>query len=122
MIENKPLIYIAGPYSDGDQVENVRRACRFADELLDTGMFHVVVPHTSMLYHAISPKQHGVWVELGCALARRCDAVLRISGESPGADEEVRVAREHAKPVFTSPDAVIKWFQELIHGQGGEVA
>lgn len=121
MVENKPLIYVAGPYSDGDPIENTRRAVRAADELLDTGMFHVVVPHTSLIYHAISPKIHAVWVELGCALARRCDAVLRLSGVSPGADAEVREASALGKPIFTDAQDAIRWFVEVANGQGGEV-
>jgi hypothetical protein len=35
-------------------------------------------------------------------LLDRCDAVLRIGGESTGADEMVAIAREQGKPVFAS--------------------
>ena len=34
-------------------------------------------------------------------LLRRCDAVLRIAGESRGADQDVALARELGLPVFT---------------------
>jgi hypothetical protein len=33
-------------------------------------------------------------------LLERCDAVLRIEGESKGADEDVRIARERGLPVY----------------------
>lgn len=33
-------------------------------------------------------------------LIRRCDAVLRIEGQSRGADEDVRLARERGLPVY----------------------
>jgi hypothetical protein len=35
-------------------------------------------------------------------LVSRCDAVLRLSGASKGADEDVRLAREHGLMVFES--------------------
>ena len=35
-------------------------------------------------------------------LLTRCDAVLRIPGESKGADQGVRIARERGLPVFRS--------------------
>ena len=33
-------------------------------------------------------------------LLRHCDAVLRLPGESTGADEDVRIARERGLPVY----------------------
>ena len=33
-------------------------------------------------------------------LLERCDAVLRIEGQSKGADEDVRLARERGLPVY----------------------
>jgi 3-phosphoglycerate kinase len=33
-------------------------------------------------------------------LLQHCDAVLRLPGDSKGADEDVRVARERGLPVF----------------------
>jgi hypothetical protein len=33
-------------------------------------------------------------------LLERCDAVLRIPGESKGADQDVAIARERGLPVF----------------------
>lgn len=34
-------------------------------------------------------------------LLQRCDAVLRIEGESKGADEDVRIARQRGLPVYS---------------------
>jgi hypothetical protein len=34
-------------------------------------------------------------------LLLRCDAVLRIEGESKGADEDVRIARQRGLPVYS---------------------
>jgi len=39
-------------------------------------------------------------------LLTRCDAVLRIPGESKGADQDVRIARERGLPVFRSVEEI----------------
>lgn len=39
-------------------------------------------------------------------LLSRCDGVLRLSGASKGADEDVRLARERGLPVWFSIDEV----------------
>ena len=38
-----------------------------------------------------------------------CDAVLRLPGESKGADNEVRVAKANKIPVFYSIDALTQY-------------
>ena len=39
-------------------------------------------------------------------LLERCDAVLRIAGESTGADQDVRLARERGLPVYHSIEEI----------------
>ncbi len=39
-------------------------------------------------------------------LIAHCDAVLRIEGESQGADEDVRLAASLGKPVYRTVDAL----------------
>jgi len=43
------------------------------------------------------------------AWLRRCDAILRLPGHSPGADREMAAAAEQGIPAFGSVDAVIEW-------------
>ena len=40
--------------------------------------------------------------ELSRAAASRCDAVLRLTGESEGADAEVKIIRDHGGQIFRS--------------------
>ena len=40
------------------------------------------------------------------ALLQHADAVLRLSGESRGADQDVAIARERGLPVYTSLDEI----------------
>jgi hypothetical protein len=47
-----------------------------------------------------------------------CDAVLRLSGESKGADIECTLARKHGIPVFAEDDGygfgdLVKWRDNL---------
>jgi hypothetical protein len=39
-------------------------------------------------------------------LLQHCDAVLRLPGESRGADQDVAIARERGLPVYTSLDEI----------------
>lgn len=39
-------------------------------------------------------------------LLERCDAVLRIEGESKGADEDVRLAKERGLPVYRTMEEI----------------
>lgn len=103
----KPLVYIAAPYTKPDPVENTHNAFKIADSLLDVCV--PLVPHFTMFWHALSPKPYEQWLEIDRAYLRVCDAVLRIGGESSGADGEVAYARELDKPVFENPGELIRW-------------
>ncbi len=92
-------IYIAGPYSRGDQVLNVRAAVLAADRLMASG-YTPFVPHLSMLWHQIAPKEYEEWVEYDNQWLRKCDAVLRLPGASQGADAESMLAQSLGIPVF----------------------
>jgi hypothetical protein len=39
-------------------------------------------------------------------LLQHCDAVLRLPGESTGADQDVAIARERGLPVYTAIDQI----------------
>lgn len=98
----RPRVYVAGPYTMPDPCENVRRAVHAADELELLGC-HPVVPHLSHLHHLIAPRDYGRWLERGLEELRSCDALVRLHGESPGADIEVALAVELGLPVFHTP-------------------
>ena len=100
----KKLIYIAAPYSSNPEM-NVTKALEAADILFERG-YIPVIPHLYHQWHNISPKSYDKWMEMGSAMLERCDGVLRLPGESPGADEEVRMAQELDKPVYFGLDDV----------------
>ena len=97
----RKVIYISAPYTLGDTAENVRNACLAGDEILRKG--HIAfVPHLMHLWHLISPKPHQDWIDIDLALLPRMDALLRLPGESYGADREVLLAKALNIPVFYS--------------------
>ncbi len=105
----KRIIYIAAPYgrrrglSEKECEQNVQRAILYARILITKG-FIPIVPH---LYHYIhagwdaSPGED-TWLSLCKPLVSLSDAVLRIAGESQGADDDVQVALLDGIPVFYS--------------------
>ena len=95
------LIYIASPYTKGDVVINVRRQIDTGDRIL--GMGHIpYVPNLTHFWHFVSPKAYEIWMDIDSEILKRCDAVLRLSGESKGADREVELAKSLGIPVYYS--------------------
>lgn len=94
----RKLIYLAAPYTSNPE-ENVKKALDAADIVFARG-YIPYVPHLSHHWHTQSPKSYEQWMEMGSAVLERCDAVLRLPGESPGADEEVKQAQSIGKPVY----------------------
>lgn len=104
MTVNKEMVYIAAPYTSNPE-KNVRRALEAADVLLKLG-YTPFVPHLFHQWHGLSPKPYGEWMSIGEAFLVRCDAVLRLPGESKGADAEVKLAQELDKPVYWGLDDI----------------
>ena len=98
-------IYVAGPYTKGDVAANVRAAIEVANELADLG-YAPYVPHLTHFWHMLCPRPYEEWVALGIDWVRACDAVLRLPGESAGADQEVAFAERNGIPVFNSIAAI----------------
>ena len=100
---------MAGPYSHPDPVENTHRAIGVANGLLD--VCSPLVPHLTLLWHAVTTKPYSEWLALDLDHVAICDAIYRFSGESPGADGEVEFAYSIGKPVFHSEGALREWAQ-----------
>ena len=103
-MRDKEVVYIAAPYTS-DPEKNVRRALEAADMLLKFG-YIPFVPHLFHQWHGLSPKTYKQWAEMGKIFLERCDSVLRLPGESPGADEEVELALSLGKPVYYGLDDI----------------
>jgi hypothetical protein len=111
------LVLISGPYmtgTDGDEAKiaaNLARMEAMALPVYQRGHLAVVAEWLSW---PIIKQAGGIdhasaqFAEYQYPAAHRlltlCDAVLRIPGESRGADIECDLAREWGKPVYTSVD------------------
>jgi hypothetical protein len=98
-------VYIAGPYTRPDPCANTHRAIAAADRLWDAG-FIPFVPHLSHFWHTMSPRPYEDWLAYDLEWLRCCDVVLRLSGESSGADREVREAEALGIPVYHSVEGL----------------
>ncbi len=92
-------IYIASPYTIGNKLENTKASLMVAAQLLLMGH----VPFAPLLTHfwdEITPRSYEEWLELDFKWILRCDAVLRLPGESNGADAEVEFAQDNGIGVY----------------------
>jgi hypothetical protein len=91
----KKLLYVAGPYTRPDPVENTHRALRFASALIDADYpLHPFVPHLTLLWHMVTPRPLEFWYAHDMHTLAACEAVMRLPGASTGADAEMAVAVE----------------------------
>lgn len=111
MNKDKPIIYIAGPYTKGDVAMNVKEAINVADHVLRFNMIPYI-PHLTHFWHLTSPKRYEEWLEYDNVFLLKCDAVLRIPGESNGADKEVALATGNKIPVFYTFNELVRYFAE----------
>ena len=106
----KPLlIYIAAPYTEGDVIQNVRRALECADILFAKG-YIPYCPLLNVFWHFLSPKSWDDWMKIDLAILERCDAVFRLDGSSIGANKEVRFSDKIGLPIFYSIEELEEYY------------
>ena len=114
---NTPLlVLIAGPYRSGTGgdaaaiARNLERLEAAAAPLYRLGHIPMIGEWVALPtlrgLDADEATAGDVMYETAARLLQHCDAVLRLPGESAGADEDVRIARERGLPVWFSPDEV----------------
>jgi hypothetical protein len=119
-------VYIAGPITKGDLAHNIRQAEAAFYALLKAGLAPLC-PHWSCygsgpqvttfgtVYAtaaAVHPgTTHDDWLDADLPWVAVSHAVLRLPGESSGADKEVALAGSLGIPVFDSVDAVVAWLK-----------
>lgn len=114
-----PVVYVAGPYTS-DPEANVRNAIDVADKVWRAGLTPFV-PHLSHFWDALSKegRDYDDWMRW-CFMILDCInsvVLLRIPGESAGADAEVEFAKRHNIPVFTCLETLISTYPVVQGGQ-----
>jgi len=102
----KPRIYIAGPITKGDRAHNRQQASDAQYALILAG-FAPANPILTMDLPYAWDIPHEVWMECDLPWVLVADAILRLPGESTGADEEVAFAVQHGIRVYTDIDSLI---------------
>lgn len=102
-------IYIASPYTLGDVAVNVKRQMDVANILIEEG-FAPFVPLYSHFQHMAHPRPYEDWIKLDLEWVESCDCLLRLDGESTGADGEVLYAKELGIKVFYSLTELIQYY------------
>jgi hypothetical protein len=136
-VSRKIRVYCAGPIRRGDLCENIRHADEAFYRLAKTGMFAPMVPHWTCYAGSAALRKVGDaylsdvtavacsdghyrdikgddFIEMDLAWVRVCEAVLRLPGESVGADMEVRCAKTNGIPVFYSVEEIASWGENLL--------
>lgn len=101
------VVYISSPYSTGDQAVNVKKQIDATSILIDEG-FCPVTPLLTHFVHMCHPKSYEEWMAIDMELVKRSDCVLRLPGESKGADREVGLARSLGIPVYYDIVSIIE--------------
>lgn len=109
-----PLVYIASPYTLPEPIANTRRAIDAFNVLADAG-YTPFVPHLTLLCQLVEPREPEWWYAHDLELLARCDILLRLPGESWGADQEVEFCRENGILVFKgTAEEFVKWEGERL--------
>lgn len=108
----KPLVYIAGPISLPDPIENTHHAIRLGLRLRDAYDIAVLIPHATITCHLVDPRPIDYWYRFDLDQLAHCDALYRIPGASVGADAEVRYAQERGLPVFFEERELGQWLTQ----------
>ena len=106
----RPQIYIAGPVTTGDRVENIRAACVAADTIVELGG-EPVVPHDTLIREMVTPHNYDYWMDRCLFMVSRCDGLLRLDGNSYGADLEVDDSYANGIPVFYEMGHLHEWIE-----------
>ena len=118
---HKPLtILVAGPYRSGTNdnpqlmQQNLERLEASALKLFRAGHIPLIGEWLALpLLKIAGSKKPGdeIYQEISYPVAHRlitkCDAILRLKGESTGADNDVKVAKELGLPVYYSIEDII---------------
>jgi hypothetical protein len=106
-LSDTKVVYVASPYTKGDVAQNVRTQVLAAETLRHLG-YLPIIPLLSHFWHFASPHPYEYWLMMDAQKVYLADAILRLPGESDGADFETELARLLGKPVFYSVQDLIR--------------
>lgn len=99
-------VFVASPYTLGDVAVNVRNSIEVGNKLMDAG-FAPFLPLLSHFQHMMFPRAYEDWINVDLEWLKSCDCLLRLPGESKGADGEEALAIKLGIPVYYDLDALL---------------
>lgn len=102
-----PFVYVASPYTLGGVEANVVASIEAGEAIVATGKAIPVLPLLSHLWEVNRPHSYEFWIHYTMWLLSTCDMVVRLPGESKGADGEVAEAERLGLPVFFGLDDLL---------------
>ena len=103
-------VYISGPITKGDRNWNYYQACDMEAELMRRGFAPLNPMQTMVLPFAWDGEfEHEQWLARDFAWIEVADAILRLPGESVGADAECQFAKDRGIPVFDTIIEIEHW-------------
>lgn len=104
-------VYVAGPMRLGNRYDNIHLGIVTGRELVRRG-YAPLIPH---LTHFVDPDDSlgwEPWLEVDEAWLQHADVLLRLPGESAGADREVEFCLDYGIPVVNGDvDELEGWEQ-----------
>lgn len=98
-ISHATRVYVSGPYTS-DPEKCTARAVDVGQTILKHG-YATFVPHLSHYWDTLHHQNHyEFWMTIDLSWIRSAHVLVRIPGESSGADREVELAHELGIPVF----------------------
>lgn len=98
-------VFISSPYRKGGVEKNVQEHLNTFDTLLNYGF----APFAPLLFHFAKPRRNEDWLDLTREYVTACDVLIRLPGESEGADAEVEYAKSLGIPVVNSVRELVEW-------------
>lgn len=100
------FVYVASPYTKGDVAVNVRNNLQAAD-VLARGGYVPFAPLLTHFWHLLFPHPYEFWCDQDNAWIEKCDCLVRLPGDSSGADKEVALAESKGIPIYLLRDGEV---------------
>ena len=105
-MSDKKWVYIASPYTHGDVAVNVKNQMDTFIKLRENG-FVPIAPLMCHFIHISHPRDYDFWFDTAVDWLLKCDFLVRLKGESAGADKEELIAKENDIKIYYGIDELL---------------
>jgi len=120
---NKVWIYLATPFTKGDQLLNIRSSLLMAERLRRiNNTLHIIAPLAMAFSHLVFPNETEHWLEYDLEMLRRCEALFVADAkhfsyrqrwqDSVGVCGEIAEATSLGIPIFYEINDLKIWIEK----------